>query len=98
MHEAHPELAFARLNGGTALPSKHTPEGIARRRRLLEREGFTELRRWLGDLRGSGAKADDLLDACALVLTARHLLLGTAVVLPSKTERDPRGLRMSIAY
>lgn len=98
VHEAHPELAFARLNGGTALPSKHTPEGITHRRRLLEREGFTGLRRWLGDLRGSGAKADDLLDACALLLTARHLLLGTAVVLPSKTERDPRGLRMSIAY
>jgi predicted RNase H-like nuclease len=98
VHEAHPELAFARLNGGTPLPSKHTADGIALRRRLLEREGFVRLRRWLGELRGSGAKSDDLLDACALVLTARHLLLGTAVVLPVKGERDPRGLRMSIAY
>lgn len=98
VHEAHPELAFARLNGGTPLPSKHTAEGIALRRRLLEREGFRQLDKWLGALRGSGAKADDLLDACALVLTARHLLSGTAVMLPEKIERDGRGLRMSIAY
>lgn len=98
VHEAHPELAFARLNGGTPPPSKHTAEGIAVRRRLLEREGFACLRQWLGELRRSGAKADDLLDACALVLTARHVVARTAVLLPAKPERDPRGLRMSIAY
>ena len=82
IHEAHPELAFARLNGGTPLPSKHTAEGIAVRRRLLKRAGFNQLTTWLGELRGSGAKADDLLDACALVLTARHVVQGTAVMLP----------------
>ena len=98
VHEAHPELAFARLNGGKPLASKHTAEGLAVRRRLLGAAGFDSLDKWLGELRGMGAKADDLFDACARVLTARHLLLGTAVVLPAKAERDPRGLRMSIAY
>jgi predicted RNase H-like nuclease len=98
VHEAHPELAFARLNGGKPLQSKHTPEGLTHRRALLEASGFRQLETWLGQLRGSGAKADDLLDACALVLTARHLLEGTAIMLPGEPEFDARDLRMSIAY
>ena len=98
VYEAHPELAFARLNGGSALESKHSEAGLKVRRRLLEREGFGELGVWLKQLRGSGAKADDLLDACALVLTARHVLRGTSISLPARTERDERGLRMSIVY
>lgn len=98
VHEAHPELSFARLNGGTPLPSKHTPEGLARRRALLVEAGFPELDDWLSGLRGSGAKADDLLDACALLLTANHIARGSAVQLPVRPERDERGLRMSIRY
>jgi len=98
VYEAHPELAFARLNGGTPLASKHTKAGLVARQRLLAREGFGQLRQWLGDLRGSGAKADDLLDACALVLTARHVVAGTALSLPKTPVRDERGLRMSIVY
>lgn len=97
VHEAHPELAFARLNGGRPLISKHGSDGIELRRRLLEREGFATLAMWLKELRGSGAKADDLLDACVLVLTARHLARGSAQVVPKKSEWDERGLRMSIA-
>ncbi|MEQ1754874.1 MAG: DUF429 domain-containing protein [Micropepsaceae bacterium] len=98
VHEAHPELAFARLNGGSALQSKHTEAGLTMRRHLLEREGFGELGSWLRELRGTGAKADDLLDACALVLTARHVLRGSAKFLPEKSERDERGLRMSMVF
>jgi len=98
VHEAHPELAFARLNGGKPLASKHTAEGQAVRRRLLGAAGFDTLDKWLGELRGTGAKADDLLDACALVLTARHIALGTANQLPLRAQRDERRLRMSISY
>ena len=96
--EAHPELAFARCNGGRPFVSKHSAEGIRIRRRLLEREGFGSIGTWIKELRGSGAKVDDLLDACALVLTARHIALGTALMLPDRVERDERGLRMSISY
>ena len=96
--EAHPELAFARLNEGKPLASKHLPEGRLLRTRLLKAAGFGMIDTWLGSLRGSGAKADDLLDACALVLTARHIACGTARRLPAGIERDARGLGMSISY
>ena len=98
VHEAHPELAFARLNGGVPLASKHTSEGLATRRTLLVEAGFRELDGWLSGLRGSGAKADDLLDACALLLTANHIARGSAIQLPARSQLDERGLRMSISY
>jgi predicted RNase H-like nuclease len=95
--EAHPELAFARLNG-RPLESKHLAAGLAARRHLLQRAGFSELDAWLQRLRGTGAKADDLLDACVLVLTARNLLQKMAKLVPANPEVDSRGLRMAIAY
>lgn len=98
VHEAHPELAFARLNKGTPLDSKHTAEGLAARKHLLQRAGFKNLDDWLQRLRGTGAKADDLLDSCVLVLTARNLLRRRAKFAPEVFERDSRGLRMAIAY
>ena len=98
LFEAHPELAFARLNGGRPLDSKHTPEGLAVRKELLRDAGFTNLDNWLQELRGKGAKADDLFDACVLVLTARNILRGQARHVPEVVEHDSRGLRMSISY
>jgi predicted RNase H-like nuclease len=95
--EAHPELAFARVNGGP-LESKHTPEGLAARKHILQREGFVDLDAWLQRLRGTGAKADDLYDACILMLTAKRLLQKTATFVPAIAETDSRGLRMAIAY
>lgn len=97
VHEAHPELAFARL-AGRPLKSKHTAQGLAARKHLLQRAGLTKLDDWLQRLRGTGAKADDLLDACVLVLTAKRLLQKTAKFAPNIVERDSRGLRMAIAY
>jgi predicted RNase H-like nuclease len=98
VREAHPELAFARLNGGKALDSKHTREGLKARQELLSQAGFTNLDRWLRDLRGKGAKADDLFDACVLVLTARNCLRGNGKEVPAREERDSRGLKMAIAF
>ena len=96
--EAHPELAFARLNGGRPLDSKHTRGGLQVRQAILMREGFTNLDGWLQQLRGRGAKADDLFDACVLVLTARNILRGDAREVPAVEQRDSRGLKMAIAY
>lgn len=95
--EAHPELAFARLNGGAALPSKATPLGLRARKRLLREAGFLGLADMLRALKGRGAKSDDLYDACVLTLTARRILKGKAVCLDSGT-KDGRGLRMEIWY
>ncbi|WGS01642.1 DUF429 domain-containing protein [Bradyrhizobium sp. ISRA443] len=71
IREVHPELVFLRLNGGKPLPRKKSEEGDALRRRLLKREGFREIDHWLSDARiGTGAKRDDVLDACAVALAA----------------------------
>jgi predicted RNase H-like nuclease len=98
IYEAHPELAFARLNGGRALASKHTGEGCKARARLLRQAGFGDIDRWLKSLSRRHAKADDLLDACALVVTAQHILRGRERQVPEVVERDRRGLRMSISF
>jgi len=91
--EAHPELAFRRLNGGTPLVSKHTAEGIKARRRLLRGAGFIRLDEWLAQARKLHAKTDDIIDACALLLTAQRIYRGDAVVLPQCVARDARGCK-----
>src|SRR5262249_4635286 len=98
IRETHPELVFLRLNDGTPLPSKHTGQGLRLRRRLLRAQGFRELDRWLKrDRIGSGAKPDDILDACALAVAARDF--DRSNVLPrGRAEKDARGLKMQIWY
>jgi len=96
--EAHPELAFCRLNNGRPLPSKHGEDGLRARRRLLIEAGFKRLDEWIVMRRALHAKQDDILDACALLLTAERIQRGKAVALPATTARDARGLRMAIHY
>ncbi|MGY3588129.1 putative RNase H-like nuclease [Bradyrhizobium sp. USDA 4341] len=73
IREVHPELVFLRLNGDTPLPRKKSEEGDTLRRRLLKRSGFREIDRWLTETRiGTGAKRDDVLDACAVALAAHQ--------------------------
>jgi predicted RNase H-like nuclease len=73
VREVHPELVFLRLNGNRALPSKKLEEGISLRRNLIKKRGFRNIDRWLTDIRlGTGAKRDDILDACAVAIAARE--------------------------
>jgi predicted RNase H-like nuclease len=73
IREVHPELVFLRLNGGAPLPRKKSEEGDALRRKLLKRAGFGEIDHWLTEARiGTGAKRDDVLDACGVALAARE--------------------------
>ncbi|MES5483533.1 DUF429 domain-containing protein [Bradyrhizobium sp. INPA03-11B] len=73
IREVHPELVFLRLNGGVPLPRKKSEEGDTLRRTLLKRSGFHDIDRWLAEVRiGSGAKRDDVLDACAVALAAHE--------------------------
>jgi len=92
--ESHPELVFQRLNRGAPLASKKSPDGRAMRRRLLEVDGFEELDAWIASLRGSGAKIDDLFDACACAIAARD----SVTRIPAQPRVDARGLRMEINY
>ena len=66
-----PNWCFLRLNGGKPLPPKKSEEGDSLRLRLLKRHGFAEIDRWLTETRiGTGAKRDDVLDACAVAIAA----------------------------
>jgi predicted RNase H-like nuclease len=72
VREVHPELVFLRLNGNGPLPAKKSEEGDTLRRRLLKRQGFRDIDHWLDEQRiGTGAKRDDVLDACAIAIAAR---------------------------
>jgi predicted RNase H-like nuclease len=98
--EAHPELAFWRLNGAHALaePKKvkgrcHEP-GLALRRRLLVAAGLPTVVVHSEPPRGAGA--DDLLDALACAAVARRIHAGTARPFPDPPERDAFGLPMAM--
>jgi predicted RNase H-like nuclease len=96
LREAHPELVFLRLNAGEPLPSKHTKQGLALRCELLLANGFVDLSEWLTvRRRGTGAKRDDILDACAVALAANE---PAGSVPDSEAPRDPCGLPMQIWF
>ena len=105
LFEAHPELAFMRMNGGRpVLAPKRTAGGQAARQRLLGRHGFASTaRKWAAyrrdaGLRRSDAGLDDALDAAAVCCTALLIHHGKATRLPETVERDCHGLPMAIWY
>ena len=94
VYEAHPELAFTRMNGGKpVLSRKRKPDGFAERRKLLARHGL----KWKVDAL-SGAARDDVLDAMAVCRTAMLIAEGTAIRLGPARGRDRYGLPMNIWY
>jgi predicted RNase H-like nuclease len=85
--EIHPECAFARMCGAP-LPPKRTPAGGAARRDALERHlGTVPARR-------QGVDEHDVLDAHAVLWSARRFAAGAAVAFGG--EHDARGLPMRI--
>ncbi|MEZ5891597.1 MAG: DUF429 domain-containing protein [Parvularculaceae bacterium] len=97
--EAHPEVAFTRLNGGRPCAhSKRTREGEAERLALLACGGIENAEDLFAELKaahGGMIGRDDVYDACALALTARARIDGTAWRLTDGA-RDARGLVMEI--
>ncbi|WP_083842556.1 DUF429 domain-containing protein [Bradyrhizobium sp. ORS 375] len=95
VREAHPELVFLRLNGAP-LPSKKTEQGARLRRDLLVAAGFSAIDDWLTHTRrGTGAKPDDVLDACAVALAARDC---AGCVPEGAPPRDAQGVAMQIWF
>ena len=86
LHESHPELAFARLLGHVPVHSKRTAAGRAERLLALQLDAPPTC---------PGAAVDDVLDALALVHTARHIAEGTAVRLGDGA-CDRRGIPMAV--
>lgn len=94
VHEAHPELAFARMNAGKpVLSKKRKPEGYAERRSLLATHGFP-----CPVDRLPGAARDDILDAIAVCRTALLIMQGEATRLGPARSRDSCGLPMNIWF
>lgn len=94
LYEVHPELSFARLNGGTPLASKKSWAGVLTRRELLADRGIV-----LDGFRGEPAARvgpDDVLDAGVCAWTAHRILRGEARSLPDPPEFDATGREMSI--
>ena len=92
VYEAHPELAFARMNRGRpVLSKKRKPDGFEERLKLLHKHGFRpEVERL------PGAARDDILDAVAVCRTATLIAAGTATRLGPAALRDSRGLTLLI--
>lgn len=100
VHEVHPELAFWRLNGETAMSlpkkvkSRANAEGLDQRRDLLVKHGLPAS--FLDQPPPRKCGRDDLLDAAANSLIAERVLRGVAEPFPSEPKQDVRGLRMAI--
>ena len=98
--EAHPEVAFWRLNGGQPLSepkkvrSRPYEPGLALRRQLLIAAGLPA--QAVNAQPPKGAGPDDLLDALACASVARRLHRGEAKPYPDPPPRDAFGLAMAI--
>ena len=91
--EGHPEVSFALMNGGRALTErKSTRAGRDARLRLLEPH-FPSIR---NEVEKRRAFRGDVIDAFAMLWTARRLRDGLTRALPESPVCDSRGLGMQI--
>lgn len=95
VHETHPELAFFRLAGKPMTHNKKKQEGYLERSRWLD---FYPLEENLKLYRRSQVGRDDLVDAVALLDSARLQAEGLGRRLPEEPALDARGLRMEIWF
>lgn len=86
VNEAHPEVAFARLNGSPGQHHKATPAGRAERLAIVGP---------VPEIHRRTARFDDVIDALILVRTAADWFAGDSWRLGDGT-RDARGLEMLI--
>ena len=97
--EVHPELAFRTMRG---VPLDHpkkikgvvNPLGMAERRALLQEAGIPFAA--AAGRPPRGAAADDLLDALAALVVARHIAAGRGKPFPDPPGRDSHGLPVAI--
>jgi predicted RNase H-like nuclease len=95
IYEVNSDLSFYQLNGDVPMQwSKHSEKGIAERRALLEQKMPGSLR--IMDAEVPGATTSHLLDAGAILWTARRIFGKAGVRIPIDPEWDEQGLRMEI--
>lgn len=91
--EGHPEVSFATMQGGVATPNrKASVAGRSERLQALA-PSFGDVSSFLTRGRSLGVEADDVLDAFAMLWTARRLRDGVSVLrLPDPAEPVGAGL------
>lgn len=100
--ECHPEVAFWAMNGQRPLDlpkkvkNRPHPSGLDLRIRLLGASGVPTDLLTEQNARALGAGLDDLVDACACVVTAKRINEGNALSFPDPPERDAFGLSIAI--
>lgn len=93
VHEGHPEVSFAYMNGGKAMSHpKRSLAGRDERVRLLGGH-FHDVP---GGLARLGRFQLDAIDAYAMLWTAKRMAEGACQILPDSPLVDGRGLRMEI--
>ncbi|MFF4601462.1 DUF429 domain-containing protein [Streptomyces sp. NPDC001339] len=98
LFEAHPEVSFRALAGGTPLlVRKKSWAGQMARRSLLAAAGIV-LPDDLGDGGAGSSPPDDVLDAAAAAWTAHRIARGRAHSLPDPPEHDTHGRPIAIWY
>ena len=95
LREGHPELSFALMAGQPVRSAKRNPEGRAARMALLSAAGFRP-EALLASRKGSLCQPDDVLDAAALLWTARRHARAHHITIPPTPQRDSAGLEMSV--
>lgn len=98
IHEAHPELAFHARAKGRDLGPKRSRDGRAARTAILRAEGFTQLGAWIDQRPRAAMAEDDILDACAVFLTAMRIAAGKAAFVPRESETNALGQIMRIWF
>ncbi len=97
VHEVHPELSFATMNGDRPLEvSKQKPGGQALRIEVLLAAGFDISAKSVKRLARAGVGRSDVLDAYAVCWTAGRIASGVAERLSGHPAVDSRGLKMEL--
>lgn len=99
LYEAHPEVVFCGLAGGPMTANKKTRDGFTERMTILqiyEPDAQTYIASAFLAHGGFEAARDDVVDAYALALCAKHP--GRWRTLPEDPPSDPKGLPMRIVY
>jgi predicted RNase H-like nuclease len=95
IYEVNTDLSFYQLNDDVPMRwSKHSERGMEERRALLEAKLPGVLRIIDGEV--PGATAAHLIDAAAILWTARRIFAKAGVRIPIDPEWDEQGLRMEI--
>lgn len=99
--ESHPELLFMNLNGGMIYQNKKTKKGLRHRLDLVSHhepiaaDFFRQIKE---EYRRNEVAEDDIVDAMALALAAKHSVEKGIKTLPEKPTVDSEGLPMAIHY